>query len=217
MQQELEEALAELNHGQPVTLIGSGRTDAGVHALGQVAHFDLDTALDAGTLRRALNAKTANDIYIQSCVPVAADFHARFGARRRHYVYRVGLNRAVLERRTSWQIEDNFDERILHECAACVTGEHDFSRLSRAAAETETKICRIYDSQWIKADNFLNYNIIGNRFLHSMVRMLVGTMIMVARGQGQVADFAALVENRDSRISAFTAPPQGLILQKVEY
>jgi len=217
VQQEMEEALAELNHGQPVTLIGSGRTDAGVHALGQVAHFDLDTNLDAATLRKALNAKTGVDIYIRDCCPVEADFHARFGARRRTYVYRICLNRVVLERRTSWQTDDRFDENTLHECAACLPGEHDFTRLSRAAAEPESKICIIYDSKWIKGDNFLNYTIIGNRFLHSMVRMLVGTMATVARGKGQVADFQALVENRASGMTAVTAPPQGLFLQKVDY
>jgi len=217
VQQELEEALMELNHGRPVTLIGSGRTDSGVHAVGQVAHFDLDTTLNAETLRKALNAKTGIDIYIRDCFPVAADFHARFGARRRTYIYRICLDRAVLERRTSWQIEENFIEKGLHECAACLPGEHDFSRLSRTTAEPESKICKIYDSKWIKVDNFLNYKIVGNRFLYSMVRMLVGTMITVARGKGRVADFQALVENRDSELTAFTAPPQGLMLQQVDY
>ena len=217
VQQELEEALMELNHGQPVTLIGSGRTDSGVHAVGQVAHFDLNTTLNADTLRKALNAKTGTDIYIRDCSVVAADFHARFGARRRTYIYRICLDRAVLERRTSWQIEKNFAEKGLHECAACLPGEHDFSRLSRVSTEPESKICRIYDSKWIKSDNFLNYKIVGNRFLYSMVRMLVGTMITVARGKGRVADFQALVENRDSELNAFTAPPQGLMLHQVDY
>jgi len=217
VQQELEEALAELNHGQPVILIGSGRTDAGVHALGQVAHFDLETELAAGTLRKALNAKTGPDIYIRDCQAVAADFHARFGARRRTYLYRIGLDRAVLERRTSWQPKPDFAESLLQECAACLPGEHDFTRLSRAAAEPESKICKIYDSKWIKSDNFLNYRIVGNRFLHSMVRMLVGTMITVARGKGRVADFQALVDNRVSALRAVTAPPQGLMLYNVDY
>ena len=217
VQQELEKALAELNHGQPVTLIGSGRTDAGVHALGQVAHFDLDTYLAAVILRNALNAKTGPDIYVRDCRAVATDFHARFGARRRTYLYKICLNRAVLERRTSWQPKNDFNEILLHECAACLPGEHDFTRLSRVAAEPESKICTIYDSKWINTDNFLNYTIVGNRFLHSMVRMLVGTMTVVARGKGRVADFKTLVENQASELRAVTAPPQGLVLQRVEY
>lgn len=217
MQQEIEDALTALNHDVPVTVIGAGRTDAGVHALGQVAHFDLETRLTTTEICRALNAKTAADIHIRECVPVAPDFHARYSARRRCYRYRICRQRAVLERRSSWQTERDFHFAILQECADYVLGEHDFSRLSRQAQERDLKICRIYDSQWIQNENFVNYTITGNRFLHSMVRILVGTMIMVARGKGSVPDFQDLVANRPSHLKIFKAPPQGLTLMGVEY
>lgn len=217
VQQEIEDALAELNRGVPVTVIGAGRTDAGVHALGQVAHFDLETRLTPTILRQALNAKTGADIQIRECLPVQPDFHARFDARCRYYRYRICRRRAVLERRTSWQIERDFDVATLRECALLIRGEHDFSRLSRVSRLGESKICRIYDSQWIKSENFLNYTIAGNRFLHSMVRILVGTMLMIAQGKGSVRDFQHLIANRPSSLQIYNAPPQGLTLMRVEY
>ena len=217
MQQELEDALTALNHGQPVTVIGSGRTDAGVHALGQVAHFDLDTNLPEETIQNALNATTGQDIQIHSCGAVAGDFHARYAARRRHYQYHIYQEPSVIQRRYSWQIGNHLDISLLNTCAGMVIGEHDFSRLSRASAETELKICQIFDSKWIKNEKFLNYLITGNRFLHSMVRMLVGTMIEVARGRGSLDDFALLLENQQSPLKVFTAPAKGLFLKRVEY
>jgi len=217
VQQELEDALAALNGDQPVTIIGSGRTDAGVHALGQVAHFDLDTPHPPVDICHALNAKTGQDIYIHNCVEIDNEFHARYGARQRHYEYRILLQPSVIQRKYTWQIDNHIEINLLHECALAVAGEHDFSRLSRASAETELKICRIYDSKWIKNENFLNYTIVGNRFLHSMVRMLVGSMIDVARGKATPDDFVALIDHRESHLKVFTAPARGLFLKQVEY
>jgi tRNA pseudouridine38-40 synthase len=217
VQQELEEALASLNGNQPVTVIGSGRTDTGVHALGQVAHFNLDTTLPAEMIRNALNAKTGQDMFIHSCIETDADFHARFSARRRYYQYRIILQPSVIQRHYTWQIDYPLELDRLRECAKIVIGDHDFSRLCRASTETELKMCRIYESKWIKNENFLYYTIVGNRFLHSMVRMLVGTMIEVAKGKGEVKDFQHLLHNRECPLKVFTAPARGLFLMQVEY
>ncbi|RLA89748.1 MAG: tRNA pseudouridine(38-40) synthase TruA [Deltaproteobacteria bacterium] len=217
VQGELETVLQTLNGGEPVTLIGSGRTDAGVHSLGQVAHVDLSIPRQPETIQRALNAQTGRDIQVRGCQIVDADFHARFSARRRHYLYRICRRIAVLERRTSWQLPGELDEDCLQECAKLILGEHDFSRLCSSRTEAASKICQISDSQWIKEDIFINYKIVGNRFLHSMVRMIVGTMITIARGKGSPADLQALLDGEDGMVQVHTAPPQGLILQQVDY
>jgi tRNA pseudouridine38-40 synthase len=217
VQEVLENSLVDLNRGNPVIVNGSGRTDSGVHAIGQVAHFDLETILTPETIRNALNAKTPHDICIHNCRETDPSFHARFNAKKRTYLYQLLLVRSVIERRYTWQPEMKFREDLLQSCAELVIGEHDFSRLCRASTESNIKICRIYESEWIKNENMLNYKIVGNRFLHSMVRMIVGTMIEVARGKGSMEDFKALVENLPGDIKPVTAPPQGLFLWKVEY
>ncbi|MBU4445465.1 MAG: tRNA pseudouridine(38-40) synthase TruA [Candidatus Marinimicrobia bacterium] len=217
VQQTLEDSLSELNKGQPVTLIGSGRTDSGVHALGQIAHFDLDTTLNAETICKALNAKTPNDIYIHRCQETDPSFHARFGAKKRTYVYQILQSPSVITRRYTWQPDITINERLLDLCAEYVLGEHDFSILSRTSSEAESKTCHVYESKWIKNENMLNYMIVGNRFLYSMVRMLVGTMIEISRGKGTPEDFRALLENSAGNLKPYTAPPQGLFLWKVEY
>jgi len=217
VQQVLEDSLSELNKGQPVTLIGSGRTDSGVHALGQIAHFDLDTTLNVETIRKALNAKTPKDIYVHKCQEADPSFHARFDAKRRTYVYQLLLSPSVITRRYTWQPDVPINEQLLDLCAENVLGEHDFRRLSRASSETESKTCLVYESKWIKNENMLNYTIVGNRFLYSMVRMLVGTMIEVARGKGTPEDFRTLLENSAGNLKPYTAPAQGLFLWKVEY
>ncbi|MCD6440719.1 MAG: tRNA pseudouridine(38-40) synthase TruA [Candidatus Marinimicrobia bacterium] len=217
VQEVLENSLVDLNRGNRVVVNGSGRTDSGVHAIAQVAHFDLETILTPETIRNALNAKTPRDIYIHNCRETDPSFHARFNAKKRTYLYQLLLVRSVIKRRYTWQPEMKFREDLLQSCAKLVTGEHDFSRLCRASTESNIKICRIYESEWIKNENMLNYKIVGNRFLHSMVRMIVGTMIEVARGKGSVEDFKALVENLPGDIKPVTAPPQGLFLWKVEY
>ncbi|HCL00424.1 MAG TPA: tRNA pseudouridine(38-40) synthase TruA [Candidatus Marinimicrobia bacterium] len=217
VQEVLGNGLVDLNRGNRVVVNGSGRTDSGVHAIGQVAHFDLETILAPETIRNALNAKTPRDIYIHNCRETDPSFHARFNAKKRTYLYQLLLVRSVIKRRYTWQPELKFREDLLQRCAELVKGEHDFSRLCRTSTESNTKICRIYESQWIKNENMLYYKIVGNRFLHSMVRMIVGTMEEVARGIGTVEGFRALVENLPGDIKPFTAPPQGLFLWEVEY
>lgn len=217
VQQELEDALQELNRDQPVTLYGAGRTDAGVHARCQVAHFDLNTQRSARTIQQALNAKTDLDIYVRDCVRSKKDFHARFDARRRTYRYQILKQPSVFQRAYAWYPPFSFRYKALKECAARIVGEHDFSSFCRAASEAENKICRIYESRWINRKNMLNYQIVGNRFLHSMIRMLVGTMIEVARGKLTLYDFEELLNNKAVEFSPFTAPARGLFLWDVKY
>jgi len=217
VQEILETGLADLNQGRKVTVIGAGRTDAGVHARAQVAHFDLTTKLAPERIRKALNAKTPSDIYVHQCWETNTDFHARFQARRRTYLYQILLGRSVVQRHYTWQIEFDLSQDRLVECARLIEGQHDFTRLCRSAAQSRSKICSIYESKWIKEEKMLYYKIVGDRFLHRMVRMLVGTMVEIARGKGIIADFQALIDNSKAALRTFTAPPQGLFLWQIEY
>jgi len=217
VQAEIEETLKPLNQNQAVTVIGAGRTDSGVHAKRQTAHFDLVTDLPAETIRNALNATLPDDIYVDECREVAPEFHARFSATRRTYHYQIAMQPDIFRRRYVWAITFPFELKLLQDCAAMVTGEHDFTALCRTSTEVENKICTVYESNWFQDENLLVYIITANRFLHSMVRMLVGSMMEVARGKYPVSAFKNLLGNDGTEMQVYTAPPQGLSLWNVKY
>lgn len=217
VQELLETALRSLNNNQPVAVIGSGRTDSGVHALDQVAHFDLETNLTPETIRRALDAKIPKDIYVRECMEVDGQFHARFSAKRRTYIYQILLWTTVFQRDFAWYPGFNYDTELLDQCAGEVIGNHDFTRFCLTSTESESKVCTIFESEWKKGDSMLIYRITGNRFLHSMVRILVGTMMEVARGKYTTADFKNLLDKKNRSVQVYTAPAKGLFLYNVAY
>ena len=217
IQSSLEGALQPLNIGKPVNVIGAGRTDSGVHALGQVAHFDLATSLSAEEVGRALNAETPRDVLILNCEEVDSSFHARYSAIKRTYVYQVLLIPSVIHRYFTWQPGFVFKKDILKECADEVLGEHNFASFCRSVTEANSKNCTVYESIWLGTDQILSYRVAANRFLHNMVRMLVGTMMEVARGRYGIKDFQNLLENKSKVVQVYTAPAKGLFLLKVSY
>lgn len=217
IQAVLEKALQPLNGGQPVTVIGAGRTDSGVHARAQVAHFDLESERSAETIRRALNATLPNDIYIQTCQVVDQNFHARFGAIRRCYRYQILLEPSVFEQRYAWLCPYRLDFELLQQGAAIVRGEHDFTHLCKSSTEADSKICTVYESYWEQAGIKLIYTIQANRFLHSMVRMIVGAATDVARGKYPLSAFKNLLGKNERQMQVYTAPAKGLILWSIEY
>jgi len=217
VQAEIETALRPLNRANPVTVIGAGRTDSGVHAMRQTAHFDLETALTAETIKNALNATLPHDIYVDECDAVGAEFHARFSAVRRTYCYRIAQKAEVFRRHYVWLVSFPFEFETLRNCAGLVPGEHDFTALCRTATETENKICTVFESGWEWHNDLLVYTITANRFLHSMVRMLVGSMMEVARGKYGIAAFKNLLGNISTEMQVYTAPAQGLLLWNVKY
>lgn len=217
VQAELETALKPLNQDDPVTVIGAGRTDSGVHAMRQTAHFDLQTELPAETIKNALNATLPDDIQIDECQEAVADFHARFSAVRRTYRYQIAVRREVFRRRYVWVVSYPFDPELLKACAGLVPGKHDFTALCRTATKAENKICTVYESGWEWQNDLLIYTVTANRFLHSMVRMLVGSMLEVARGKYPVSAFKKLLGNDGTGMQVYTAPAQGLMLWNVKY
>ena len=217
MQGEIENAFTEIFPNQKITLIGSGRTDSGVHAIAQVANILLNSNMPATTLKRALNAKIGNDVWIEDCCEVPIDFNSRFSAIRRSYNFKINRKYSPFYRNTHWFINFNIDPDKLTDCADMVIGDHDFTSFCKAKAEVNHKRCFVEESKWEIESDVMTYIITANRFLQHMVRYLVGTMIEVARGRMNLDDFSQFLNVGHHRLSVVRAPANGLFLVKVKY
>ncbi len=216
IQSEIETALVPLNNNKRVKVIGAGRTDTGVHAFSQVAHFDLDTSLKIVQLKNAINARLPDDIRIIDVAQVSDDFHARFSAKRRYYRYQCYLGDILLFKNQSWFVGE-IDESILDVFAKKIEGTYDFLSFSKSNKHLKNTVCNIYESRWFKSENMLIFNVCGNRFLHHMVRYLVGTMVAGAQGKISLDYFIDLLINPQKNVKIFMAPPKGLILFGIDY
>ena len=216
IQSEIETALVPLNNNSGVKIVGAGRTDTGVHAFGQVAHFDLRTSIKTIQLKKALNARLPHDIRIINVTKTNAEFHARFSAKRRYYRYQCYLTDNILFKNQSWFVGE-IDESILNVFAKNIIGTHDFLSFSKLNKKLDNTMCNIYETGWHKSENMLIFSISGNRFLHHMVRYLVGTMIAGAQGKISLDYFEELLNNPQKNVKIFKAPPEGLILSGIDY
>lgn len=216
IQKEIETVLSPLNNDKRVIVTGAGRTDTGVHAFGQVAHFDLDTNLKSAQLLTALNARLPQDIRIMEIAQTSDEFHARFSAKRRHYKYQCYLGDNLLFKNQSWLISE-IENSKLEMFAKKIKGTHDFLSFSKLNKQLKNTTCIIYESKWYKTENMLIFTVCGNRFLHHMVRYLVGTMIAGAQGKIALDYFEDLLINPQKNVKIFKAPPEGLILIGIDY
>jgi len=216
VQEEITKVLEQVLQ-RPTTLTGAGRTDSGVHARGQVASFRSETQMGTGSLLSALNGLLPDDIVIRSVEDVPAEFHARYSARERFYRYTIALAPAALGRRYYWYVKYDLHADSMNQVASQVTGTHDFEAFSRFDPEAKHYLCTITSSVWTSSPDRLHYEICGNRFVHGMVRALVGTMVDVGRGYTSVDGFAEILASRDRRRAGMAAPPQGLVLEEVRY
>jgi tRNA pseudouridine38-40 synthase len=221
VQAEVEAALERLvGHRLPVT--GSGRTDAGVHALGQVAAATVPERWQPAVLVRALNAHLPPDIWAASACRMQPGFNPRRHASERTYCYRIGTDPGAgspFRRRTEWALRADLDAARLAGAAAALLGEHGFQALSAAGQPKAHHRCRILDAEWRPrgGDAGWEFWITADRFLHHMVRFLVGTMVEIARGRRPPHDLAALLDATDNQAASPPAPPQGLFLVSVRY
>jgi tRNA pseudouridine38-40 synthase len=216
VQDEITKVLEQVLQ-RPTTLNGAGRTDSGVHARGQVASFRTESVLGTGSLLSALNGLLPDDIVIRSVEEVPSEFHARYSASERLYRYTISLVPAALGRRYHWFVKYDLHLDSMHQVAALVTGTHDFEAFSRFDPEAQHYLCTIVSSAWTTSPDRLHYEICGNRFVHGMVRALVGTMVDVGRGYSSVDGFAEILASRDRRRAGMAAPAQGLVLEEVRY
>ena len=217
VQGDIETALSTIYSKKKITLIGSGRTDAGVHAMAQVAHVELPDRLSPIELCQALNGNLKKDVRIDSVAKIGHDFHARFSATSREYEYCLVKDYSPLTRKYSAELKWDITPDLLHECSEILLGEHDFTSFCKSTAEVENKICTIHEAMWKDFGEKYTFSIKANRFLQHMVRYLIGTMLEVSRGRYEVRDFKNLVAGNQTEAVVVKAPAQGLFLKKVYY
>jgi tRNA pseudouridine38-40 synthase len=218
VQDHLELALAEVA-GTPVRVNAAGRTDAGVHALAQVAHFDTDSLRPDNAWVRGTNAHLPPEIAVQWAMPVDAAFHSRFSAQARSYrylLYNHPVRPALLSRHVGWFYAP-LDVAAMRAAAACLVGEHDFSAFRSSECQADSPVRTIEDVRISAAGPYLLFDITANGFLHHMVRNIVGSLVYVGKGRHGAEWLGGLLAARDRRDAAPTFSPAGLYLAAVRY
>jgi tRNA pseudouridine38-40 synthase len=219
IQQEIEQALTEMTRS-PVTINGSGRTDAGVHALGQVANFQIETELSPDIFLKGLNSILPPDIIIKDCQRVDAAFHARYDAKSKIYQYRIwnhNLPRAI-GRQYAWHIRRKLDTTAMQSAAACLTGSHDFKAFEGTGSprsHTVRQVTTVFFSE--TEDGLVIFTIEADGFLRFMVRNIVGTLVDVGLGKIAPEAFREILASKDRNQASATAPAHGLFLVEVRY
>jgi tRNA pseudouridine38-40 synthase len=217
----LEAALSRLC-AQPMTALGSGRTDAGVHARGQAVGVRVPERWAPPAMRRALNALLPDDLWVADAHAMRDEFHARFSATARSYSYYVGTDEEAaspFRRRTEWALARPLDSAALVQAAAALVGDHCFRAFAvrGTAPDRDDHRCTVRRAEWRSRDGGLVFEIEANRFLHHMVRFLVGTMIDVGLGRRPASDIEALLAAQDNSNVSPPAPPHALFLDRVCY
>lgn len=217
IQGKLETALSRIL-GESIEISGSGRTDAGVHAKGQVANFHCESTMPAEEILAQLRKYLPEDIGIYYCKDVSPRFHARLNAREKTYVYRIWNSEApcVFQRRFVSQMPEALDIRAMEQAAAMLLGEHDFSAFCGNAKMKKSTVRFLRDIDIRRQGEELRISFTGNGFLHNMVRILTGTLVEVGRGERDPESIPELFGGKRAQ-AGFLAPPQGLCLQEVVY
>jgi len=219
LQEEVETALARLT-GEAVRLIGSGRTDAGVHALGQVANFHTESTIPLKAFHEGLNSLLPYDLAVLEAQEAPPGFHARRSARAKTYEYRI-LNRATrspLHHHYGWWIAAPLDLDAMVRTAAALPGEHNFSAFRASGSDNLNPVRRVLQAEWRShPGGWLRFQITANGFLRGMVRSLTGTMVEVGRGKALPEILEELLKSGERRRAGPTAPAQGLYLVEVLY
>ncbi|HYD54859.1 MAG TPA: tRNA pseudouridine(38-40) synthase TruA [Gemmatimonadaceae bacterium] len=208
--------------GQRVPALGSGRTDAGVHARGQAVGVRVPERWDPARLRRAINALLPDDVWVASAHAMRPEFHARYSATARRYSYYVGLDEEAaspFRRGREYVYRHAVDRSRLHDAALAIAGSHEFRAFAvrGTAPPHDDHRCVVHEARWCERPGGLTLEIAANRFLHHMVRFLVGTMLDVASDRRPLADMARLLQATDNRDVSPPAPPHALFLDAVEY
>lgn len=221
IQQELEKALKEINSNTKVEVSASGRTDAKVHALNQYAHFDLKTKITEEKLKKALNSLLPDDIYIKSVQQVDKDFHARFNAIGKEYIYIINMGEYnPLERNYIYQHNKKLDVVEMERAMKYLEGTHNYKSFVKADCETDNYVrtisqtCLIRDK---KDTNIITLQFVGTGFMRYMVRNMVGLLIEIGEGKRKCEEIINILQKEDRTVSGKTANPEGLYLKNVFY
>ena len=217
VQAEMQRAMSLLLR-HPVELVGAGRTDTGVHARTMVAHFDVDTPIDAVQLTYKLNRVLPFDITINAIKAVDADMHARFSATKRTYHYYIHLDRDPFCRAYSYALHQAPDFQLMNEAAEILLSHKDFGAFCKSHSDAKTTLCEVYEARWIKlSDTKWHFRISANRFLRNMVRAIVGTLLDVGWHKITLEQFVDILHSKSRQQAGESVPGHALFLEDVQY
>ena len=218
IQGKIEEVLFRMT-GSPVLIQGAGRTDAGVHALGQVANGHFDSRMSCEEICDYMNHYLPEDIEILRVSQVSERFHSRLNAREKLYRYRIGIgsHKNVFERKYICPLHETYDVEAMEEAAGYLTGTHDFKSFCANKKMKKSTVRTIYEIRITELPKELQIDYRGDGFLYNMVRILTGTLIEIGRGSRKPEEIQAILEGRDRGLAGFTAPARGLTLVEVGY
>ncbi|MEG8946673.1 tRNA pseudouridine(38-40) synthase TruA [Rosettibacter firmus] len=217
IQGKLIEAAEKIFKGEQVDIQGSGRTDAGVHALCQVAHMDVQTVLAPEIIKMKLNDELPSDINILEVEKTTQKFHARYSSKARSYIYQISKRRTAFGKPFVWWIKDKLDFKKMKDASKLFIGMHDFKSFAELDSDEKSTKVLIEDVQMKETDNMILIRIVGSHFLWKQVRRMVGVLVEIGRGKLTENDLLYFLENESNTPSKYTAPPSGLFLEKVLY
>ncbi len=200
-----------------VNLIGSGRTDAGVHALGQAANFKTENDLDLFKFKHSLNSIIPIDIAVNEIQKVNAEFHARFDAKRRIYLYLISKYKSPFFNRYSYFYHDNLDCNFLNKLSETLIGSRDYTSFARKNSDVDNKFCNVYEVNWKQTKGMIIFRIEADRFLHGMVRTIIGTLLKAAKENLDSKYIEDVFSSMDRETAGEAVPAKGLFLYKVKY
>lgn len=218
IQEKLEAVISQLA-GEKIELNASGRTDAGVHALGQVANFKIGTKLETEYMLNQINRYLPKDIRVLDLKEADIRFHSRLNAKRKTYIYRIDNTDfgSVFDRKFAMRFNENLDVDAMRRAAAYYVGEHDFKSFCTKKNMKKSTVRSIYSVEITQNSGIIEIAYCGNGFLYNMVRILTGTLMEVGRGRLKPEDITGIIEAKDRGRAGFTAEPEGLFLKSVEY
>jgi tRNA pseudouridine38-40 synthase len=219
LQQVFEEKLERML-GEPIRIFASGRTDAGVHALGQVVHFMTRSRLDPSVIERGLNSLLPDDVFVREAGYPPEDFHARYSTRRKTYEYRILNTMApdIFQRRYAWHIRKKLDNEEIRRSLSLVLGKHDFSAFRSSGSGNRNPVRTMYRAELIEGNGAqVRILLEADGFLRHMVRNLVGTLVEVGLGKMTAEGFGLVLKSGDRRMAGLRAPARGLFLVRVNY
>lgn len=217
IQGTIEKAIYDITK-ESVKIIGSGRTDSGVHALGQVANFNIESSIPTEKIPNALNAKLPKDISIIGCEQVDDEFHSRYSAKGKRYRYLIYNSpyRSPIYKDTSYHVKYDLDFEKMCKEAKSLVGEHDFKGFMSSGSSVKDTVRTIYDVKLTKEEDLIVVEVEGNGFLYNMVRIIVGTLVDI--GRGRINDsLVDIIDSKSRSKTGHTAPAHGLFLKKVYY
>ncbi len=218
VQGEIERVLTFINQKKDTIIQSSGRTDANVHALGQTASFDLDVTITLYKLKCALNSNLPEDIHVISVEEVDSNFHARFNAKKKEYIYLLNMGEYnPVDRNYIYQYNKKLDINKMNEAIQYFIGEHDFRSFVSAEDKRENSIRKIYKAKIEIKEDIIKFTFVANGFLKYQVRNMVGSLIWVGESRLKPIDIKSIIEYKDRRKAGITAPACGLYLKEVKY